>query len=182
MIDELRRLLSPLERKIRLLASRAVLTVRSSNALMQVKALEGEPRDKVELFQQYGFRSAPQAGAEGILIALGGVRDAAVVLCMDDRRVAITMQAGEVAMYTDEGDSIHMKRGRIVEVTTETFVLNASKKVILNSPEVKSTGTITDLSLGNSVTVDQLRQHQIAHTHHVNGTNAESNPPTQVLS
>ncbi|MFX7731855.1 hypothetical protein ABTK10_20205, partial [Acinetobacter baumannii] len=74
-------------------------------------------------------------------------------------------------MYTDEGDSIHMKRGRIVEVTTETFVLNASKKVILKSPEVKSTGTITDLSLGNSVTVDQLRQHQLAHTHHVNGTN-----------
>lgn len=181
MIDEMRRLLDPLHRKIRLLASRAVLTVRKSNALMQVKALDGEPRGNVELFQQYGFRSAPQAGSEGILIAVGGVRDLAVVLCMDDRRVAITLQPGEAAMYTDEGDSIHMKRGRLVEVTTETFVLNASQKVILNSPEVKATGTITDMSLGNSVTVDQLRQHQVDHTHHVNGTNAESDPPSQGL-
>lgn len=53
------------------------------------------------------------------------------------------LKTGEVAIYTDEGDSIVLKRGRLIEVTTQTLRINtqvmevnASSKIDLNTPMV----------------------------------------------
>ncbi|WP_369407038.1 hypothetical protein [Arsenophonus endosymbiont of Aleurodicus floccissimus] len=48
-----------------------------------------------------------------------------------------------MAIYTDEGDSIVLKRGRLIEATTETFVINAKNKVVLNTQQVETSGKIT---------------------------------------
>lgn len=49
---------------------------------------------------------------------------------MDDRRYRVqALKDGEVVIYTDEGDRIHLKRERTIEVTTRHFVLKAEDDV-----------------------------------------------------
>ena len=76
--------------------SRAVLSAISDGAgiqLVQVKLLEGEVRDGVERFQNYGFTSVPLPGAEGIMACVSGNRDHGVIVAMDDRRYRIKNNA-----------------------------------------------------------------------------------------
>lgn len=153
---ELRRALEPMQRKLRMLAGRAVLSLMSDAVTAQIKALDGEVRDGAELFQQYGFRSRPLKGAEGVLLSLGGNRDHTVVVCVDDRRYQLDLlKDGEVAMYTDEGDYLVFKRGRVAELNTQTFVVKASDGVRFETPLVKVVGgdvQADDISLKNHLT------------------------------
>jgi phage baseplate assembly protein V len=115
------RLLLPLQRRIMLMVSRVVIAaVNDSLKLQAVKMslLDGEVADTVERFQQYGLTSNPKTGAEGIAVFVGGNRDHGVVIAVDDRRYRLkNLAEGEVAIYTDEGDKIHLKRGRKIEIT-----------------------------------------------------------------
>jgi phage baseplate assembly protein V len=134
--------------RVRLMVSRFVLQSVNDAAKLQsvqIMALEGQVRDLVERFQQYGYTSVPHPGAEGIAVSLGGNTDHMVVINVDDRRYRLTgLQEGEVALYTDEGDKIVLKRGRNIEVTAGT-------KVTLITPLTVLTG---DLDVGGNVTVD----------------------------
>lgn len=140
-MSALGRLLGPLRRQLRLIVSRAVITV-VDDALkiqgVQITALAGETRDNVERFQDYGFTSVPHAGAEAVVVFAGGNRDHGIVVKVDDRRYRLKgLAKGEVAMYSDEGDSIHFKRGRKIVVTTETAEVNAAVKASVTSPLVE---------------------------------------------
>lgn len=95
-----------------------------------------------ELFQHYGFTSAPLAGAEYIVVPVGGNSKHAVVVASEDGRYRVTLQDGEVALYTDEGDHIHLKRGRLIEVVTDTFLVTATKKVRFDTPKVEAAGDV----------------------------------------
>lgn len=95
-----------------------------------------------ELFQHYGFTSAPLAGAEYIAVPVGGNSKHTVVVASEDGRYRVTLKDGEVALYTDEGDSVHLKRGRIVDVVTETFLVKAGKLVRFETPRVEASGDI----------------------------------------
>jgi phage baseplate assembly protein V len=94
-----------------------------------------------EYFQHYGYTSRPQAGAEIIIIREGGHF---VAVASDDRRYRIALEDGEVALYTDEGDKIHFKRDRIIEiiggekviVTTKVAEITATTSATVISPEV----------------------------------------------
>lgn len=132
-------LVNRLANRVRLTVGRAVLAV-VNDALklqsVQVQLLEGEVRDDAEHFQHYGFTSVPFAGAEGIALAVGGSRDHVLMINIDDRRYRLkALQNGEVALYTDEGDKIVMKRGNQIEVT-------AGVKVTLVTPLVEATGNL----------------------------------------
>lgn len=132
------RLLSPLARRIRLTAARAVIAlVNDATKLqgVQVKLLAGEVRDCAR-FQQYGFTSFPHVGAEGVFLSLNGSRDQGVVICVDDRRYRLSgLEGGEVAIYTDEGDSIVLARGNVIRV-------NAGVKVEVNTPLATFSGNV----------------------------------------
>lgn len=132
------RLLSPLARRIRLTAARAVIAlVNDATKLqgVQVKLLAGEVRDCAR-FQQYGFTSVPHVGAEGVFLSLNGSRDQGVVICVDDRRYRLSgLEGGEVALYTDEGDSIVLARGNVIRV-------NAGVKVEVNTPLATFSGNV----------------------------------------
>jgi phage baseplate assembly protein V len=126
-------LLAPLWTRVRNMVSRAVLSTVNDSAKMQLLQLQftdTEFRGDLERFQNYGFTSVPQSGAEAAVVFVGGDRDHALVLAVDDRRYRLTgLQNGEVAMYTDQGDKIVIKRGGDIEIT-------GSSKVSLNAPEV----------------------------------------------
>jgi phage gp46-like protein len=100
----------------RLLARGTVVLANSASKLqsLQMRLTAGEVNDDMEHFEPYGFTSHPLAGAEGVVTFIGGDRSHAIALVIADRRYRLqSLASGEVAIYTDEGDKIHFKRGRI---------------------------------------------------------------------
>ena len=138
-MSALQRAMRPMLQRLQLMIGRAVvLLVNDSTKLqgLQVSLLEGEVRDQVERFQDYGFTSHPHPGAEAVAASVAGSRDHVVVIAVDDRRYRLrALQPGEVAIYTDEGDRVVLKRGGVIEVT-------ASTKVRLVTPLVECTGNV----------------------------------------
>ena len=116
---------------------------------VEMEGLAGESVSG-ELMQHYGYSSAPLPGAEFLAIPVGGNSKHTVVVASDDGRYRITLKDGEVTLYTDEGDYIHMKRGRLIEIETETLVVKATTKVRFETPlvemsdDVKAAGEVAD--------------------------------------
>jgi phage baseplate assembly protein V len=156
--------MSKLNDKIMNLIARGVLQDSNDGRGVQVLALslfDGERKDNVERFQNYGFTSVPTGEAEAIVIFPGGDRSAGVVVALDNRGSRMTgLALGEVAVYSDEGDSIVLGLNRVIEITTRRLVINAVETVEINAPhadgvriiapqlrvegDVNVTGTVTD--------------------------------------
>ena len=97
-----------------------------------VCGLSGILQDR-ELFQHYGFTSRPLAGSEAVIVRNG---DIYISVAEDDRRYRLAVASGEVALYSDEGDKIVLKRGRNIEITAGT-------KVKITAPATEITGNLT---------------------------------------
>ena len=175
------KMLEPLRRRLRLIFTRSiVVTVNDAEGrqILQVKGLPGEVLDGIERFQNYGFTSVPLNGAEAILGFIGGSRSHGVAAAVDDRRHRKKgMQPGEVAVYTDEGDSIHFKRGRIIaveagieiDVNAPIIKLTGDAEVSLEGAAIKLDGTGTVDISGAAVTIGPVSTVDgrlfLAHTH-----------------
>lgn len=133
------RLLRPLRTRVINMVARAVISLvddAKKMQLVQIDVLDGETRADVERVQNYGFTSVPLKGAEAAVMFVGGRRDHGLVVAVDDRRYRLTgLQDGEVAIYTDQGDKIVIKRGGDIEVTAAT-------KVKITAPLVEMTGNL----------------------------------------
>ncbi|MCM2318055.1 MAG: phage baseplate assembly protein [Pseudomonas sp.] len=140
------RLLAPLRRGLAHLVTRAVVALVNDAAKMQtlqVSLLADETLDGVEHWQPYGFTFKPHVGAEALVLAVGGHRAHSVVIAVADRRYRLTgLEDGEVAIYSDEGDKVHLKRGRVIEVETETFNLKAATAVNVDTPQFNLSGLL----------------------------------------
>jgi phage baseplate assembly protein V len=117
MIRTISKTVAPLKRRVYLMISRAVVAlVHDARKLqeVQITGFAGETIDGAERVQQYGFTSVPHAGAEAILLSIGGNRSHPVVIAVDDRRYRLTaLEGGEVALYDDQDQKIHIKRDGI---------------------------------------------------------------------
>lgn len=142
----LERAMRPFLQRLQLMVGRAVVSLVKDGLKLQglqVTLLADEVRDDVERFQQYGFSSHPHPGAEALVVCVAGNRDHAVVVAVDDRRYRIKgLEQGEVALYTDEGDKVVLKRDGVIELTAAT-------KVRIVSPLVECTG---DVDVAGTVT------------------------------
>lgn len=136
-LSDIIRLLQPIRNRIMLMIARGVLKVTNDKGGLQasqITLLEDETRGGVERFQNYGFTSHPQAGADVLAVFLGGNRDHGIILCIDDRRYRMkALKGGEVAVYTDEGDYIYLKRDRNIEVKSLHVVVNADEDYTVNT-------------------------------------------------
>lgn len=139
-------LLAPIRRRVRLMVSRAILSaVNDAGGIqaVQVKLLADEVRDSVERFQNYGMTSFPLPGAEGVMVCVSGNRDHGIVIAMDDRRYRIKgLQAGEVALYTDEDLEDHkhriiFKRGGTIEALAKNIIVKATQTARIEGDVVK---------------------------------------------
>lgn len=123
-LDELRRLLTPIKNRVMNLVGRGVVKkVDDARKLqeLQISALAGEVRDEVERFQQFGFTSVPEAGAETVVLFVGGNREHALAIAVDDRRYRLkNLGSGEVAVYNKTGAKIVMKANGDIEVTPKS--------------------------------------------------------------
>ncbi|KAA5937610.1 phage baseplate assembly protein V [Pantoea sp. Bo_2] len=110
--------------------------------MVGVKMLAGSLKENVEHLESYGFTSAPQNGAEAVILFPGGDRSHGVVLAVGDRRYRLKgLKQGEVAIYTDEGDSIVLKRGNVIEMSTGELKVTATKKIGLTAPDIELNAT-----------------------------------------
>jgi len=136
------KILEPLRRKIMLMISRGVVRVVDDALKMQgvqVTLLSDETLDGVERIQNYGLTSNPLPGAECISLSVGGHRSHSVAIAVDDRRHRLRgLLPGEVALYTDEGDIIHIKRGGNIEVTAKKSVTVLSPLVYVPDGDIKA--------------------------------------------
>lgn len=122
MLQQLSHLLHPLGSRIANLVGRATVQLvddRKKLQQIQIGALPGETIDAGEHHQPYGFSSVPLAGAEAVALFPSGDRGHPLVIAVSDRRHRPTGgQAGEVVLYTDEGDVVRLGRGHIISLET----------------------------------------------------------------
>lgn len=150
----IRAMLAPLHRRVLLMVRRGVVRL-VDDALkaqgLQVSLFADEVAE-AERFQQYGFTAHPIPGAEALVLALGGNAAHPVVIAVEDRRYRLKgLAEGEVALYSDEGDYIHFKRGRKIEIlagakveaTAPEVEVIASTKVTLTTPLAEISGNLT---------------------------------------
>lgn len=172
----LERAMRPFLQRLQLMVGRAVVSLVKDGLKLQglqVTLLADEVRDEVERFQQYGFTSHPHPGAEALVVCVAGNRDHAVVVAVDDRRFRLkSLQQGEVAVYTDQGDKVVLKRDGVIELT-------ASTKVRIVSPLVECTGDVDvagTVTAGVDVFADGISL--VGHVHSgVDAGLANSGPP-----
>lgn len=140
-------LLKTLARKLRLIASRGTLTaVQDGQGIQFVQGslLADELRDMARL-QDYGLTSHPLTGCELISLSLNGDRGQSVIIKADDSRHRPQgLAAGEVCLYSHEGDRIHLKQGRIIAIS-------AGAKVQVAAPAIELTG---DTVIKGNITLD----------------------------
>jgi phage baseplate assembly protein V len=110
--------------------------------LVDGEGMAGEPIRGAELMQHYGFTSTPPAGFMFACLPIGGKTAHGIIVATEHGTYRLKgLKTGEVALYSDEGDSIVLKRGRVIEVTTETYRINASKAIELNAPDITGTAS-----------------------------------------
>ncbi|MEB0964956.1 phage baseplate assembly protein V [Citrobacter braakii] len=101
--------------------------------LLQLNGLAGEQLDGAEYFQHYGLTSSPPSGSMGIAVPLNGNTSHTVVVATEHGAYRLTaLKPGEVALYTDEGAKIVLKRGRVIETECDIY------RVKCNSFEVEA--------------------------------------------
>lgn len=140
-------MLRPIRQRLAMMAARAVVRLVDDSQprqLLQIEVLKGELRNHVERMQNYGFKSFPLDGSDTVVLSVGGQREQCIALIVDDRRYKINLVKGEVAMHTDEGDYIHLKRERNIEISAGT-------KLTIISPMVEMS---QDLHVLGSITCD----------------------------
>jgi phage baseplate assembly protein V len=142
-ILDFKKIIAPLQRKIMLMIGRAVLTTIKDTGdyqKLQIELLNGDVLDNVTRLQNYGFTSVPKKGAEAILACVGGNHDNGFIIACGDKRYRLKgLKSGEVAIYTDEGDKIHLKRGNNIEITTNKLTVIGDLEI---SGKVDCTGNI----------------------------------------
>ncbi len=125
MSVEIKRMLAPLKRAIYLIIGRAILTVvnnAESTQKVQITGLADETITDVERFQEYGFETYPETGAEALAVFINGNREQGIVVTIHDRRYRPkTLAEGETMQYTKwHTDSVphnfYLKEGKTASV------------------------------------------------------------------
>lgn len=177
--------LRSLARRVRLTLGRGIIRLVNDAAgiqTAQVGVMANETRSNLERFQEYGLTSVPHAGAEAAVVFLGGNRDHGIIIAVDDRRYRLKgLEAGEVALYTDEGDYIKLGRNREIEVNTQVLRVIATDMVRMETPELRVTGEIIDRCDTNEHTIHNMREIYNIHVHPENDSGGPTDDPNEKM-
>lgn len=176
---EIREMLRPMLARIKLVASRCVLTSINDaprGQEVQVRLLAGELVERAERFQEYGFTSVPLPGAEGMALSLGGSRDHVIVVATEDRRYRIHLAPGECSLYDDQGQRISILRDEVQVVANSVVRVVAPRMRIDGDLEVL--GDIIDNVGSGGRSMASSRAIFNAHVHPENDNGGPTDPPT----
>lgn len=108
---------------------------------VRLRGLKGEEFSAVYRAQPHGLSSVPQAGAEAVLLALGGRSDRVVMLGGESGGLRPTsLPAGATALYGAHGELVSLVQ-REVRVVGETVRVVASERCIVEAPRTDLGGT-----------------------------------------
>nr|DAQ38432.1 MAG TPA: baseplate assembly protein [Caudoviricetes sp.] len=150
---------------------------------LQIETTKGETLDNVKFIEPYGLTTFPPNGSETVVVNVGANGGNPVALVVGGRLFRLQdLKQGEVALYTDEGDKIHLKRGHEIAVKTTKFVIDADKiqmngkvsisKTLDVEENIKSKAEIADKT-GNMTAIRTVYN---AHAHK-DSANAPTTPP-----
>lgn len=154
-----RRAIQPLKDRVYLMVGRAVLNAINNTPDIQeanIQLLQGETLEKVARFQEFGFASNPPKGSEGIVLAVGGNRENLAIIATEHRVYRFKLTApGEMAIYTDDGTFVHLKKAGQVAITTAAKVeITAPLTKIVGNLEVTGTSLQTGaVTMGATLSV-----------------------------
>lgn len=138
----------------------------------RVESTENDSKDAAERFQDYGF-AANVVDGQGLVINAGGHT---IVVRMDRIAERPQLPAFEVRVWHKEGHHVALKAGKLVEVSCDTFRVNAAVKVELNAPAVTASGTmgVTGRMTAGGVTAagKQIDGHTHPETGSITGPNS----------
>lgn len=145
-IRDVQKLLAPLQRRLRLIADRAIVTL-VNDALqrqnLQLKVLADEGADDVERFQNYGHTSVPPAGSEAIVLGLGGARAGLVAIAVEHKGVRPKdLEAGDSCLYHLEGHNLTLHKDGLAELTAKIVIIRATEKLTIISPDTEVQGPL----------------------------------------
>lgn len=128
---------------------------------LQLQVLSGEAKEAVELFEPYGYTGVAMEGAESVVAFIGGSRTHAIALVQTDRRFRPTdLLPGEVALFTNEGTRIVLRRDGKVEVIAAAEVRITTAKVIVEGNlDVVGNTTFTGTVMANGKVIDERSRH-----------------------
>jgi phage baseplate assembly protein V len=142
-----------LQRKIKLLVSRAVVNIVTDSLKqqnMQINLLDGETADDVERFQNYGHTSVPPAGSEAIVLSVGGKRQHLVAVVVDNKSSRLKdLKSGDSALYHTNGHYLLLTEEQLVNLVCKKLHAKADKKILFETPQTQFTGNV-DILGGNS--------------------------------
>ena len=189
-MDALNRLLTNIKSRVSLMVGRGVLKAVADDAAVQVcqaALLDGELKSGIERAQNYGLTSVPPVGSVATLLFVGGDRSNGIVISAESRKFRLKgLQAGEVALYTDEGDEIRLKRGHEIAVKTSKFVIDAAEIDLNGAVKVAQTLEVAGNITGKGEVADKtgnltaIRSTYDAHTHTGNA-GAPTSPPDATM-
>lgn len=145
------RMIGPLRARVQMMLARAVVQLVADDKgiqALQLSALADELIEGAERMQDYGFTSVPHPGAEAVVAFPGGLRSHGLVIAVGDRRYRLKgLQAGEVAVYDDQGQQIVLKRDRMrivsplkIEIEAPEVLVTAETTVTVICPEINLGG------------------------------------------
>lgn len=186
MIEQIRREILRAQSGMRSAMRGVLQSISLSQRVQRVnaEALAGEPLQDVELFQQFGFTSAPPAGTQLILLPLGGRTSASVVVATEHGAYRLQLNAqGEAAMYNQWGDHVWLKQdgtaqvvSRLkVEIITPLTTMSGDLAVIGNitsQANITAVGEVADA--GGTKTMSGMRAVFNAHTQPVSAGTAQA--------
>lgn len=143
----LARTLAPIDRRLRLAVCRAVLALvrPGKTQRLQLGVMHNEVRDQVEHLENYGYASYPLAGAEALVLAVGGNRDHSVATVVHDPRYRPPdLEPGEVRVYTYQGEYIRLLPSREIKIKAQnTISLESETAVVLKAPDIQLQGPVS---------------------------------------
>ena len=149
---------------------------------VQVRVLDGEPLSNIERVEPYGFSYRPKAGCQTYLLFPHGDRSFGVAIVIGDKQYQMNLEAGEVAIHDDQGQSVHLTRGGIViDGAGKPITIMNTPEVFADTPLFKCSGEIMDRAGAGGKTMSAMRAVFDAHTHHENDGHGETNAATQKM-
>lgn len=150
-MDAVRRGIAAIAGRVELMIGRAVIAAVTDTTQaqgLQLELLADEVQEGVERFQGYGYTSHPFPGAEALVAFVGGTRSHGIVVQVEDRRYRLkNLAQGEVAIFDDLGQVVHLKRDGIhIESPNKVTVEAPDVDVIADSVTIDS----PDIGLGGA--------------------------------
>jgi phage baseplate assembly protein V len=157
--------------RLLLMVGRGTIGSSDDTARLQVLTCDllDEERRPLENFQTYGVTANPPDGLEVLAAFVGGDRSHGVVVAVGDRVYRLTgLEKGEVAIYDDLGQKVHLTRNGIV-IEAPLIRVVAAGKVRFETPLLECTGEIRDRCEGDGRSMAEMRGVYNGHTHPPSG-------------